>query len=270
MPLDPDYYSSLAPFRETFTRGRPILTWHKLGPRPSGVRLKGLYVSAALFRRQLAELRQAGFETVAPGQPLAREGNPRREIVFTFDDGYVNVLRHGLAALAEHRFHAIQFLVTDRLGQTNDWDVAAGEKPEPLMDVVQVRDWLAAGHEIGAHTLTHPLLTHLPREQAREEIGACKRKLEDMFGRAVEHFCYPYGDWSPAVRDCVAEAGFRTACTTEGGINTPATPPFALKRFTARYPTRRLRAFRDRFAAWWRDGRRRTDAGSAPARRATG
>ena len=58
----PAYYSGLAPFRTVFETGNPILTYHKLGPRPAKVRLKGLYVSERLFERQLRELRDAGFE----------------------------------------------------------------------------------------------------------------------------------------------------------------------------------------------------------------
>jgi peptidoglycan/xylan/chitin deacetylase (PgdA/CDA1 family) len=91
--------------------------------------------------------------------------------------------------------------------------------------------------------LTHPWLTQLPVAQATEEISASKRKLEDLFGRPVEHFCYPYGDWNPAVRDLVAAAGYRTACTTEAGINTAETDVLGLKRLTARYRSRSLKAF---------------------------
>ena len=57
------YYSSLRAFRELFQSGIPILTYHKLGPRPRHVRIKGLYVNAALFARQLAELKRASFVT---------------------------------------------------------------------------------------------------------------------------------------------------------------------------------------------------------------
>jgi len=52
----------------------------------------------------------------------------------------------------------------------------------------------------------------------------------------VEHFCYPYGGWNETVRDLVAEAGYLTACTTDRGINTPATPRLELKRWLARSP----------------------------------
>jgi peptidoglycan/xylan/chitin deacetylase (PgdA/CDA1 family) len=115
-----------------------------------------------------------------------------------------------------------------------------------LMDAAQVRDWLAAGHAIGSHSLTHARLTRLTVRDAREEIFASRKKLEDTFGVTVEHFCYPYGDWSEAVRDLVIEAGYRTACTTEFGVNTPATPPYALRRITVRRPTRTFRTLKDR------------------------
>src|ERR1041385_4752167 len=238
-PNPPSHYSSLGPFRDLFEQGNPILTYHKLGPRPRRVRLKGLYVSAALFDRQLAELRAAGFQSASLSD-CSGPVQPRR-IALTFDDGYANVLPHALEPLAQTQFKAIQFLPVNFLGKSNEWDAAAGEASEPIMDASQVRDWLAAGHDIGSHTLTHPFLTRLTPEHAREEMFASKKKLEDLFGRSIEHFCYPYGDWNADVRDWVMAAGYRTACTTEFGVNTPETSAFELKRITARYRSRSLK-----------------------------
>ena len=236
----PAYYSRLAEFRSLFNRGNPILTYHKLGPPPRRVRLKGLYLSRALFARQLQELRADGFTSGS----LETCAGPRtgKQIVVTFDDGYVNALRHGLQPLADARFTAIQFLVADLLGKHNEWDVPLGEAPEPMMNETQVREWLAAGHHIGSHTLTHPFLTKVSHQAAKEEITASRKKLEDRFGRPIEHFCYPYGDWNEKVRDLVVDAGYQTACTTDTGINTAADAPFSLRRFTARYPTRTFKA----------------------------
>jgi peptidoglycan/xylan/chitin deacetylase (PgdA/CDA1 family) len=290
------------------------LTYHKIGPRPWRVRLKGLYLSQRLFSRQLDELARAGFASASLDQAVAAlqaqhhpprggaaccgptsnsipvgdkrraasgrqhavppqksaplpitpdsraefeatveqpgpheqpqtelPGARARQIVFTFDDGFLNVSRYAIKPLAEHRFTAIQFLVADLLGQRNQWDIHQGEAGEPLMSLTEIREWLAAGHQIGSHTLTHPFLTRLPTAAAREEITASKKKLEDLFGLPIRHFCYPYGDWNPSVRDLVAEAGYATACTTEFGVNPPDTSPFALRRITARYPTRSLK-----------------------------
>lgn len=244
IPRLPNYYASLTPFREFFCGGLPILTYHKLGPRLPGTRLKGLYVDTGLFARQLAELRSEGFQAVSLDDFGSSPAPSPRSIVLTFDDGFRNVLELGLAPLAENRFRAIQFLVADLIGKSNEWDRATGETPEPLMDAAQVREWLAAGHVIGSHTLTHPWLTRLPPALAREEIAASRKKLEDQFGVAVEHFCYPYGDWNEAVRDLVAGAGYRTACTTDFGVNPPGTPAHSLRRITARYRSRNWKNFK--------------------------
>ncbi len=241
------YYSSLGPFRRVFATGNPILTYHKLGPRPAAVRLKGLYLSKSRFARQLQELSSAGFTSGTLDSAAGKLADIR--IVITFDDGYVNVLRHGVEPLAKSGFRAVQFLVADLLGQCNEWDADLGEVREAIMDRQQVREWLAAGHDIGSHTLTHPYLTRLDKRRAQEEIAGSKKKLEDWFSRPIEHFCYPYGDWNAAVRDLVAAAGYKTACTTEPGVNTPTDSPFALKRFTARYASRNLKALWQRLRA---------------------
>lgn len=242
----PSTYAALGPFRDYFRGGLPILMYHKLGPRPAGVRLKGLYVGEQLFDRQLAELRQAGyracdFDALAGGVPA----QPGR-IGISFDDGYVNVLRYGLKPLAKHGFQALQYIVADNIGGGNDWDVSEGEVREPLMDLAQIREWLAAGHLIGSHTLSHAKLPQLSPAQAREEIAASKKKLEDLLGVPIVHFCYPYGFWNERVRDLVIEAGYRTATTTGFGLNDAGTSPFELRRIMARYQSWGLRGLRQR------------------------
>ncbi len=247
-PAGPSCFTTLPPFRALFETGKPCLTYHKLGPRPRGVRLKGLYVAARLFARQLLELRKAGFTTVGPGKLAGTDGNTGRHITLTFDDGFANVLRHGLEPLARNGFRAIEYLVADRLGGSNDWDLPDGEVQEKLMDAAQVGDWLAAGHEIGSHTLTHPHLTRISPQRAKEEIFTSRKKLEDLFGVPIRHFCHPYGDWNAAVRDLVIAAGYETACTTEFGVNGADTSPFELRRITARHRSISIKALRARFA----------------------
>jgi peptidoglycan/xylan/chitin deacetylase (PgdA/CDA1 family) len=99
-------------------------------------------------------------------------------------------------------------------------------------DVLQ---WLDAGLDIGAHTLTHPALAQLDPAAARQEIVSSKKMLEDLAGRPVRHFCYPYGSWNAQVRDMVIEAGYETACIVGGGYNSPETDAFTLRRFCARH-----------------------------------
>ena len=231
-----------------------MLTYHKLGPRPARVRLKGLYVGEALFRRQMRELMQAGYQSVLPADVAGARSQESRRIAITFDDGFENVLRHGLEPLREARFHAIQFLVPGRIGGSNAWEEAEGEATERLMDASQIREWLAAGHSIGAHTCTHPHLTRIPLAEAREEIRSSRLQLEDLFRVPVRDFCYPYGDYNPAVRDLVEEAGFTTACTTEAGVNRSGSDRLQLRRFTARYASRNWK----NLLRWFRSTARRS------------
>jgi peptidoglycan/xylan/chitin deacetylase (PgdA/CDA1 family) len=186
----------------------------------------------------MTELRNEGFI----GERLSKralEGLPAsRPIFITFDDGFRDVVQHALPVLQDCNFRAIQFLVADLIGQTSSWQQESGERPGALMDKSEIKTWLAAGHAIGSHTLRHPFLTRVSQTDAREEIAASKKKLEDLFGVAVDHFCYPYGDYNPVVRSLVKQAEYKTACTTAFGVNDGSSDPFLLQRITARYPSR--------------------------------
>ncbi|MBI3877317.1 MAG: polysaccharide deacetylase family protein [Verrucomicrobia bacterium] len=239
----PRHYDRLAAFLDFFQSGVPILTYHAIAPPPRGTKFRGLFYEPEKFARQLAELRAEGFRTTSLEETTLTETNSARRIALTFDDGYASLCAHALAPLAENKFHAVVFLVADLIGRKNEWDAPVGVASAPLMDAAQVREWLAAGHAIGSHTLTHPHLHEIPPARAREEIFASRRKLEDTFGVAVKDFCYPYGHSNEHVRELVAEAGYATACTTRFGLNTAATPPLALNRITVRRPARSLKTF---------------------------
>jgi len=227
------YYADLPPLRPLFESGTPVICYHKIGPKPSGTKLRGIYVSRSLFARQMKELRQACYRAVTLGES-PQEGMRPGSMVLTFDDGSLTVLRHAAPAMADAGFRAINYLVSDLLGGVNEWDTVHGEVPDRLMDEGQVREWMAAGHQIGAHTRTHPWLSRLSPAEAREEIFGCKKSLEDRFGVPVRHFCYPYGDYSKAVRDLVEEAGYDTAVTVEPGVRGPTTDRLLIPRIGAR------------------------------------
>ena len=94
-----------------------------------------------------------------------------------------------------------RFLVPNFIGKFNEWDLRDGEAAEPLMDTDQIREWLQAGHSIGSHSLTHARLTRLTLRDAREEIFASKKKLEDVFGDVYKRqklhteFAYRVKSW---------------------------------------------------------------------------
>jgi peptidoglycan/xylan/chitin deacetylase (PgdA/CDA1 family) len=81
----------------------------------------------------------------------------------------------------------------------------------------------AAGHEIGAHTMTHANLASLDKGDLEWEIGQSYQILRDRFGPAL-HFAWPFGRWehfTPAARDRVFAAGFRSCASAMRGCHLP-------------------------------------------------
>jgi peptidoglycan/xylan/chitin deacetylase (PgdA/CDA1 family) len=102
--------------------------------------------------------------------------------------------------------------------------------------------------EIGAHTLTHPSLPALGSEEQRAEIAGSRERLEELTGRPLESFAYPYGDYDGATVRLVKRSGFRTACTIHENRLTRLSSPFLLPRFPVRdWPADELER---RLAAW--------------------
>src|SRR5215475_1924968 len=95
----PHYYTSLGPFLQTFTAGRPILMYHHVATHPRGARIKGLYVKPRLFARQLNELKRSGFLTEDMGSFAGNESLEKRVVWLTFDDGFVDVFQNALPEL---------------------------------------------------------------------------------------------------------------------------------------------------------------------------
>ncbi len=209
------------PQRHLLARGWAIFMLHKTAPVPPGTLDPFEYVPPRRLERRLAALRAAGYRAASLNDLRTETANPNGRFVVSFDDGYASLVepRQTLDVLARQRVSAIAFLVAGRLGRQNDWDIAKGDVPESLMDVSQVKTWLAAGHRIGSHSLTHANLRRVSPTEAREEIAASKKLLEDTFGVAVTDFCYPYGIYEPRHLELVAEAGYQTGCTVRFGVN---------------------------------------------------
>jgi peptidoglycan/xylan/chitin deacetylase (PgdA/CDA1 family) len=104
------------------------------------------------------------------------------------------------------------------------------ELPPRLLTWDQVGEMQAAGVEIGAHGVTHAILTRLEPARAVAEIRDSRREVERALGRAAESFAYPNGDTTPALARAVAEAGYRRAVVTDAEPLAGCPAKFALQR----------------------------------------
>lgn len=112
--------------------------------------------------------------------------------------------------------------------------------PSPLPDDLmmnseQVRSLQAAGMEIGAHTVGHPILARMEPAAARRQIGEDKECLEALLNRRVTLFAYPNGrpsrDYGPEHVAMVRKLGFEAAVSTVWGAATITSDRWQLPRF---------------------------------------
>lgn len=152
--------------------------------------------------------------TSADGEAGLAAGGARRDVAWiTFDDGTADNHELALPLLADHGHRATFFVIAER---------CLGGAPG-YMGPAALREMIAAGMEIGSHTLTHPRLARLDADAMRREVHDSKARLEDALQVPVRAFCYPYGNWSPAVVEEVRRAGYALAPSTiRDNRNTPA------------------------------------------------
>lgn len=111
-----------------------------------------------------------------------------------------------------------------------------------MMSADQVRSLSRGGMQIGAHTVTHPILRGLPESVAAHEIGESRRVLEHLIDQRVGLFAYPNGkegeDFDAASVNLLHTLGFDAAVTTHPGFSDARSDRFRLPRYTPWQPDR--------------------------------
>lgn len=130
----------------------------------------------------------AGYATMAPASQLygrtLTHGSDPNQMALTFDDGPNDPhTMHLLDVLAKHHAKATFFLIGKYVRQ----------RPEIARAI------LAAGHEIGNHTDSHPNLILVSAARLRRELNDCGKALEDALGTEVKLFRPPFGGRRPNV-----------------------------------------------------------------------
>ena len=146
-------------------------------------------------------------------------------------------------------------LVKDRLKKMEDekkqtclqeiWNRAGSDFSDTHLSMYQFLSWEEVREmdgrliTFGAHTRTHPILTKIPREQAREEIAGSKHEIEERTGRSATLFAYPNGkekDFDETTKALLKDAGFSCSLTTIPGFNAQGIDRYALHRLSPYAP----------------------------------
>ncbi len=203
----------------------PILLYHAVTDRPSEF-IAPYTVSPATFRHHLDAVAAMGATTLTVSGFLAARRSatlPERPVLVTFDDGYRDTLTTAAPALAERGMTATVYVTTG---------VVDGVSPggDPMLTWSQIDELAGMGHEIGAHSHTHPQLDTLPLRSVRREVGGSRALLQDRTGLPIASFAYPHGYSDARVRRVVRDAGFTSACSVKNALSPPHDRPYTLAR----------------------------------------
>ncbi len=134
---------------------------------------------------------------------------------------------------------AVKYLpLGERLEVAQAVSEAAGVQPRDtlMMTSSQVRAWRAAGMQVGAHTVSHPILARLHDQDALREMSDSRETLQQLLGEPVTMFAYPNGrpgvDYGKQTVALARAAGFAAAVSTAPGVARFGTDTFELPRFS--------------------------------------
>ncbi|MFI5261436.1 MAG: polysaccharide deacetylase family protein [Candidatus Limnocylindrales bacterium] len=201
----------------------PVLMYHRVvEPTHAGDSLPGLVVPPPLFAAQLELLHAVGWRTCTAarlaealqhGHPL-----PPRTFVITLDDGWSDGATQALPILQRFGYSATYYVIGGRIGRPG------------FLGAADLEALVAAGMEIGDHTLDHLALPRLDPVRQRYEIAAASARIAQVVGQAPVTFSYPSGRFSPAVEDALAQLGFGLAVTTTPGTGAAWSERFVVPR----------------------------------------
>lgn len=93
-------------------------------------------------------------------------------------------------------------------------DIPINLGEELILSWDEVREMSKDGFTFGAHTITHPILTKLPVEEARRQIIESKKRIEEEVGQVVTAFSYPHGAYNNSIKEILKESEFTYALTS--------------------------------------------------------
>lgn len=159
----------------------PVLCYHRL----ENGRNDDYNVSPAQFDAQMKILADSGYKTVsadqlynylAYNQPL-----PEKPIVISFDDTRLEHFTVADPILKKYGFKGLYFIMTISIGKKN------------YMSKEQIAELAKAGNDIGSHTWDHHMVTKYTPEDWEKQIVGSNKTIQDITGKPVEYFAYPFG-----------------------------------------------------------------------------
>lgn len=167
-------------------------------------------------------LTKVGTSTPPPPPPPGG-GDPNSfsegMVTITFDDSWLSQYQNGLPILESAGFKGTMYITTEPI--QGNWD--------GFINLTQLKDMKARGHELAGHTVTHADLTTLNTNAANRELKNSKSYIQNQTGATVTSLAYPYGSFNTAVINLTKAAGYTNARGVEEGLVKKTDNKFTLK-----------------------------------------
>ena len=201
----------------------PILMYHHFGYEENN-----LYVTPENFSRQMAYLKNKGYEVISLDELVKGIKDNRKfkhkTVVITIDDGYKNNYTYGYLTLKKYGFPATIFIITNLIDKRQDflsWD--------------EIKVMSRNNISFGGHTKNHAYLPSIEKEEVLwQETAGCKKLIESKIGTPVDYFSYPVGGFTEEVKRALKQAGYKGACATNRGLVELNKDVYELKRIKVR------------------------------------
>ncbi len=173
-------------------RGIPILMYHSVTWEEDN-NLHPYYrtnTTPEMFARQMRFLSEAGYTVISLDEVLGKltqNNSLSKYAVLTFDDGFRDFADEAFPILQKYGFTATVFLSTGFIGR--EFSPLRNKK---CLSWGDVRDLYTKGVQFGSHTVNHPKLRLLEKQEIEREIRDSKNMIEDRIDKAITSFSYPY------------------------------------------------------------------------------
>lgn len=198
----------------------PVLLYHVVKPNPDPT--NPYQFSLEEFEKNMAYLKENGYRTLTMKQYFnildGKAAMPEKPILLTFDDNSNDFYPYVYPVLNKYGMKATQFTVSDWVN--GSWNMTSNE----ILTVLE------NGVDIQNHTVTHPFLANLSKEEQYVEIQNATEALKDLTGRTTFAFAYPYGNYNSDTISLLRDLGIKGAFKVGGGLSTDQSNRYELPR----------------------------------------
>lgn len=204
----------------------PILCYHQVRDwrAKDSKAAKDYIIPIATFKDHMKMLADSGYHTILPDQLYDYLNNgtklPSKPIMLTFDDTDLDQFTIAAPEMKKYGFKGVFFVMTVSLGRPN------------YMSRDQVKALSDMGHVIGSHTWDHHNVKKYQGQDWVTQIEKPTKTLEEITGKNIHHFAYPFGLWNPEAIPELKKRGMKSAfiLATKRDENDPL---FTIRRIIA-------------------------------------